>query len=166
MVVYDKNSEGYKQHKVIYDEARFTKMKLKTAIYKDLKIVLVGNSPLLSIDKLIEFTVDGYELDTTKLYGANFNYERERKSLIDEALAFMPESIAMNKEPRIKKQLFDMMIGENTAYTGNVERHYHLDVFSQDGTFLRSANYPTKEQANKVAKVAIGYGWLVNGKII
>lgn len=166
MVVYDKNSEGYKQHKAIYDEARFTKMKLKTVIYDDLKIVLVGNSPLLSIDKLIEFTVDGYELDTTKLYGANFNYERERKALIDEALAFMPESIAMNKEPRIKKQLFDMMIGDNTAYTGNVERHYHLDVFSQDGTFLRSANYPTKEQANEVAKVAMSYGWLAKGKII
>lgn len=166
MVIYDKNSEGYKQHKAIHDEARFTKMKLKTVIYEDLKIVLVGNSPLLSIDKLIGFTVDGYELDTTKLYGANFNYERERKSLIDEALAFMPESIAMNKEPRIKKQLFDMMIGDNTAYTGNIERHYHLDVFSQDGTFLRSANYPTKEQANEVAKVAMSYGWLVKGKII
>lgn len=166
MVVYDKNSEGYKWHKVIYDEARFTKMKLKTVIHEDLKIIVVGNSPLLSIDKLIGFTVDGYELDTTKLYGANFNYERERKSLIDEALAFMPESIAMNKEPRIKKQLFDMMIGDNTAYTGNVERHYHLDVFSQDGTFLRSANYPTKEQANEVAKVAMSYGWLVKGKII
>ena len=39
MVVYDKNSEGYKQHKAIYDEARFTKMKLKTVVYKDLKIV-------------------------------------------------------------------------------------------------------------------------------
>lgn len=166
MVVYDKNSEGYKQHKAIYDEARFTKMKLKTVIYEDLKIVLVGNSPLLSIDKLIEFTVDGYELDTTKLYGANFNYERERKALIDEAMAFLPESIAMNKEPRIKKQLFDMMIGDSATYTGNVERHYHLDIFSQDGTLLRSANYPTKEQANKVAKVAMEYGWLVKGKII
>lgn len=166
MVVYDKNSEGYKQHKAIYDEARFTKMKLNTVIYEDLKIVLVGNSPLLSIDKLMGFTVDGYELDTTKLYGANFNYERERKALIDEAVAFLPESIAMNKEPRIKKQLFDMMIGDNATYTGNVERHYHLDIFSQEGSLLRSANYPTKEQANKVAKVAMGYGWLVNGKII
>ena len=166
MVIYDKTSEGYKQHKAIYDEARFTKMKLKTVIYENLKIVLVGNSPLLSIDKLIGFTVDGYELDTTKLYGANFNYERERKSLIDEALAFLPESIAMNKEPRIKKQLFDMMIGDNATYNGNIERHYHLDIFSQDGTLLRSANYPTKEQANKVAKVAMEYGWLVKGKII
>ncbi|WAX18062.1 hypothetical protein WC27P1_00007 [Weissella phage WC27P1] len=166
MVVYDKNSEGYKWHKVIYDEARFTKMKLKTVIHEDLKIIVVGNSPLLSIDKLIGFTVDGYELDTTKLYGVNFNYERERKVLIDEALAFLPESIAMNKESRIKKQLFDMMIGDNTTYTGNVERHYHLDVFSQKGTLLRSANYPTKEQANKVAKVAMEYGWLVKGKII
>ena len=166
MVVYDKNSEGYKQHKEIYDEARFTKMELKTVIYEGLKIVLVGNLPLLSIDKLIGFTVSGYELDTTKLYGANFNYERERKSLIDESLAFLPESIAMNKEPRIKKQLFDMMIGDNATYTGNVERHHHLDVFSQEGTLLRSANYPTKEQANKVAKVALEYGWLVKGKII
>lgn len=166
MVVYNKNSEGYKQHKVIYDEARFTKKKPKTVIHEDLKIVLVGNSPLLSIDKLIGFTVDGYELDTTKLYRANFNYERERKSLIDEALEFLPESIAMNKEPRIKKQLFDMMIGDNATYTGNIERHYHIDIFSQEGTLLRSANYPTKEQANKVAKVAMGYGWLVNGKII
>lgn len=165
MVVYDKNSEGYKQHKEIYDEARFTKMKLKTVIYEDLKIVLVGNSPLLSIDKLIEYTVKGYEIDTTKLYGANFNYERERKALIDESMAFLPELIAMNKEPRIKKQLFDMMIGDNSTYTGNVERHYHLDVFSQDGTFLRSANYPTKEQANEVAKVAMSYGWLMKGKI-
>lgn len=166
MVIYDKNSEGYKQHKAIYDEARFTKMKLKTVIYEDLKIVLVGNSPLLSIDKLIGFTVDGYELDTTKLYGANFNYERERKALIDEAMTSLPELIAMNKEPRIKKQLFDMMIGDNAAYTGNVERHYHIDIFNKEGSLLRSANYPTKEQANGVAKVAIGYGWLVNGKII
>ena len=166
MVVYDKNSEGYKQHKAIYDEARFTKTKLKTFVYEDSKIVLVGNSPLLSIDKLIGFTIDGYELDTTKLYGANFNYERERKVLIDEALAFLPESIAMNKEPRIKKQLFDLMIGDNATYSGNIARHYHLDVFSQNGTLLRSANYPTKEQANEVAKVAMGYGWLVNGKVI
>lgn len=166
MVVYDKNSEGYKQHKAIYDEARFTKMKLKTVIHEDLKIVLVGNSPLLSIDKLIGFTVNGYELDTTKLHGANFNYERERKALIDEALEFLPESIAMNKEPRIKKQLFDMMIGDNATYNVNIERHYHLDIFSQDGKFIRSANYPTKEQANGVAKFAIGYGWLVNGEII
>ena len=166
MVVYDKNSEGYKQHRAIYDEARFTKTKLKTVIREDLKIIVVGNSPLLSIDKLIWFTVNGYELDTTKLHGANFNYERERKALIDEALAFLPELIAMNKELRIKKQLFDMMIGDNATYTGNVERHYHLDVFSQEGTLLRSANYPTKEQANKVAKVAMGYGWLVKGKII
>lgn len=88
------------------------------------------------------------------------------KALIAEATAFLPELIAMNKEPRIKKQLFDMMIGDNATYTGNIERHYHLDVFSQDGTLLRSANYPTKEQANIVAKVAMGYGWLVNGKII
>ena len=140
MVVYDKNSEGYK---AIYDEARFTKMKLKTVIYEDLKIVLVGNSPLLSIDELIKFTVDGYELDTTKLY------ERERKALIDEALAFLPELIAMNKEPRIKKQLFDLMIGDNATYTGKIERHYHLDIFSKEGSLLRSANYPTKEQANE-----------------
>lgn len=166
MVVYDKNSEGYKQHKAIYDEARFTKMKLKTVIYEDLKIVLVGNSPLLSIDELIGFTVDGYELDTTKLYGANFNYERERKALIDEALAFLPELIAMNKEPRIKKQLFDLMIGENATYAGKIERHYHLDIFSKEGLLLRSANYPTREQANEVAKVAMEYGWLVNGKIV
>lgn len=164
--MYDKNSEGYKQHKAIYDEARFTKMKLKTVIYEDLKIVLVGNSPLLSIDELIEFTVAGYELDTTKLYGANFNYERERKALIDEAMAFLPELIAMNKEPLIKKQLFDMMIGDNATYTGKVERHYHLDIFSKEGSLLRSANYPTKEQANEVAKAALEYGWLVNGKIV
>lgn len=166
MVVYDKNSEGYKQHKAIYDEARFTKTKLKTVIREDLKIIVVGNSPLLSIDKLIWFTVNGYELDTTKLHGANFNYERERKVLIDEAMAFLPELIAMNKEPRIKKQLFDMMIGDNATYTGNIERHYHIDIFSKEGSLLRSANYPTKEQANEVAKVAMGYGWLVNGKII
>ena len=166
MVIYDKNSKGYKQHRAIYDEARFTKMKLKTVIYEDLKIVLVGNSPLLSIDELIEYTVDGYELDTTKLYGANFNYERERKALIDEAMAFLPELIAMNKEPRIKKQLFDMMIGDNATYTGNVERHYHLDIFSKEGHLLRSANYPSKEQANAVAKVAMEYDWLVSGKII
>lgn len=166
MVVYDKNSEGYKQHKAIYDEARFTKMKLKTVIYEDLKIVLVGNSPLLSIDELIEFTVDGYELDTTKLYGANFNYERERKALIDEALAFLPELIAMNKEPRIKKELFDLMIGDNATYTGKIERHYHLDIFSKEGSLLRSANYPSREQANEVAKAAMEYGWLVKGKIV
>ena len=152
----DKNSEGYK---AIYDEARFTKMKLKTVIYEDLKIVLVGNSPLLSIDELIEY---GYELDTTKLY----NYERERKALIDEALAFLPELIAMNKEPRIKKQLFDLMIGDNATYTGKIERHYHLDIFSKEGSLLRSANYPSRENANEVAKAAMEYGWLVNGKII
>ena len=152
----DKNSEGYK---AIYDEARFTKMKLKTVIYEDLKIVLVGNSPLLSIDKLIEY---GYELDTTKL----FNYERERKALIDEALAFLPELIAMNKEPRIKKQLFDLMIGDNATYTGKIERHYHLDIFSKEGSLLRSANYPSRENANEVAKAAMEYGWLVKGKIV
>lgn len=166
MVVYDKNSKGYKEHKAIYDEARFTKMKLKTVIYEDLKIVLVGNSPLLSIDELIEYTVAGYELDTTKLYGANFDYERERKALIDEALAFLPELIAMNKEPRIKKQLFDLMIGDNATYTGNVERHYHLDIFSKEGHLLRSANYPSKEQANEVAKTAMKFGWLVKGEIV
>ena len=95
-----------------------------------------------------------------------FDYERERKALIDEALAFLPELIAMNKELRIKKQLFDLMIGDNTSYTGKIERHYHLEIFSKEGSLLRSANYPSKEKANEVAKAEMNYGWLVKGKIV
>lgn len=76
----------------------------------------------------------------------------------------------VNKEPAIKKMavelISDVISGEIDPNDMQIERHYHLDVFSQDGTLLRSANYPTKEQANKVAKVAMGYGRLVNGKII
>lgn len=75
----------------------------------------------------------------------------------------------VNKEPAIKKMVVelisDVISGKIDPNNMQIERHYHLDIFSQDGTFLRSANYPTKEQANEVAKVAIGYGWLVKGKI-
>ena len=76
----------------------------------------------------------------------------------------------VNNEPAIKKMavelISDIISGEIDPNDMQIERHYHLDVFSQEGTLLRSANYPTKEQANEVAKVAMGYSWLVNGKII
>lgn len=76
----------------------------------------------------------------------------------------------VNKEPAIKKMavelISDVISGKIDPNNMQIERHYHLDVFSQEGSLLRSANYPTKEQANKVAKIAIGYGWLVKGKII
>lgn len=76
----------------------------------------------------------------------------------------------VNKEPAIKKMavelISEVISGEIDPNNMQIERHYHLDVFSKEGSLIRSANYPTKEQANEVAKVAMGYGWLVKGKII
>lgn len=104
----------------------------------------------------------------------NFDIEKiikeQRSENKTDSLKLLSLIYDVNKEPAIKKMavklISDVISVEIDPNNMQIERHYHLDIFSQDGTFLRSANYPTKEQANEVAKVAMGYGWLVKGKII
>lgn len=90
----------------------------------------------------------------------NFDIRRESLKLL--SLIY-----DVNKEPAIKKMaaelISDVISGKNDM---QIERHYHLDIFSKEGSVLRTANYPSRENANEVAKVALGYGWLVKGKII
>lgn len=73
----------------------------------------------------------------------------------------------LNKEPAVKRMAAKAIQGVilDEIVDGDVERKYHLEVFSKDGTLLRSANYPTKEQANGVAKEALSRGWIVKGEI-
>ena len=96
--------------------------------------------------------------------------EEQRAENKRDSLKLLSLIYDVNKEPAIKKMaaelISDVISGRIDPNDMQIERHYHLDVFSQDGTLLRSANYPSKEQANEVAKVALEYGWLVNGKII
>lgn len=96
--------------------------------------------------------------------------EEQRAENKRDSLKLLSLIYDVNKEPAIKKMaaelISDVISGKIDPNDMQIERHYHLDVFSQDGTLLRSANYPSKERANEVAKVAMEYGWLVSGKIV
>lgn len=96
--------------------------------------------------------------------------EEQRAENKRDSLKLLSLIYDVNKEPMIKKMaaelISDVISGKIDPNDMKIERHYHLDVFSQDGTLLRSANYPTKEQANAVARAALEYGWKVNGKIV
>lgn len=96
--------------------------------------------------------------------------EEQRAENKRDSLKLLSLIYDVNKEPAIKKMaaelISDVISGKIDPNDMKIERHYHLDVFSKEGTLLRSANYPSKENANEVAKVALEYGWLVKGKII
>ena len=96
--------------------------------------------------------------------------EEQRAENKRDSLKLLSLIYDVNKEPAIKKMaaelISDVISGKIDPNDMQIERHYHLDVFNQEGTLLRSANYLSKEQANEVARVAMGYGWLMKGKII
>ena len=96
--------------------------------------------------------------------------EEQRAENKRDSLKLLSLIYDVNKEPVIKKMaaelISDVISGRIDPNDMQIERHYHLDIFSQDGTLLQSANYPSKDEANGVAKVAMGYGWLVKGKIV
>lgn len=96
--------------------------------------------------------------------------EEQRAENKRDSLKLLSLIYDVNKEPMIKKTaaelISDVISGRIDPNDMQIERHYHLDIFSKEGSWLRSANYPSKEQANEVAKVAMGNGWIVKGKII
>ena len=96
----------------------------------------------------------------------NFDIKKIIEEQRRDSLKLLSLIYDVNKEPAIKKMaaelISDVISGKIDPNDMKIERHYHLDV----GTLLRSANYPSKEQANAVAKAAMQNGWKVNGKIV
>ena len=90
----------------------------------------------------------------------NFDIKKIIEEQRRDSLKLLSLIYDVNKEPMIKKMaaelISDIISGRIDPNDMEIERHYHLDVFNQEGTLLRSANYLSKEQANAVARVAMG----------
>lgn len=97
------------------------------------------------------------------------NFDIQRAENKRDSLKLLSLIYDVNKEPAIKKMaaelISDVISGKVDPNDMQIERHYHLDIFSKEGSVLRSANYPSREKANEVAKAAMEFGWLVHGEI-